>query len=265
MFGLTVGLLIENRFMWIGIPFVLIRPERLFYVHLKSSTRYPPTQTLFGSISFPEYVPHPSLEQLFRNTMCLIDYFYEKQLPEHDALFYIKKKGTYKSDTGWFSLYANDYTSVVLTRFRSGYTNVHVASITRAKASKYYHVELVPLEKVAVPKSVSIVTFEKPKRHKQVVKKNPLFDEFGIHDQPVLDLLSSYGVHPLLDVEEEIDSMECVLDNASLSEAEYLRKAASGVKDYEPTRILANTLLDYLYAKHVLSFRVINLFLTLVV
>ena len=92
MLGLTPGLLIETRVMWIEIPFLLIRPERLFFLHLKSSTRYPPTQTLFGPISFPEYVPHPSLEQLCKNTMCLIDYFCDKQLPEPDALLYIKKK-----------------------------------------------------------------------------------------------------------------------------------------------------------------------------
>ena len=92
MFGLTLGMLIETRVMWIEIPFALIRPERFFFIHLKSSTRYPPTQTLFGSISFPEYVPHPSLEQLCKNPMCLLGYFSEKQLPEPDAIFYIKKE-----------------------------------------------------------------------------------------------------------------------------------------------------------------------------
>ena len=101
------------------------------------------------------------------------------------------------------------------------------------------------MEKVAVPKSVSIVTFDKPKKHRQVVRKNPLYDEFGIHDQACLDLLSSHGVHPLLDAEDEVDSIECVLRNASISEAEYLRKVESGVKDYEPTRIAPNTLLAY--------------------
>lgn len=112
MFGIAVGLLIQNRAMWVEIPFVLLRPENFFFVTLKGSTHYSATQTLVGSISFPEYVLHPSLKQLCKNTMCLIDYFTEQNLPEPDALFYIKKKGVSKSDNGWFSIYNNDYFSV---------------------------------------------------------------------------------------------------------------------------------------------------------
>ena len=101
------------------------------------------------------------------------------------------------------------------------------------------------MEKDAVPKSLNIVAYGKSKKNRQIVQKNPLYDEVGIHDKACVDLLTSHGVYPLLEDDEEVDSIECVLQNASLSEAEYIRKVESGVKDYEPTRIVANTLLAY--------------------
>ena len=102
-----------------------------------------------------------------------------------------------------------------------------------------------------MPKSVSLVAVDRPKKQKNVTKKNPLFGEFGIREKAGLDILSSHGVYPLLDLEDEDDSIEHVLQNASISEAEYIRHVEADVKNYETTRVLANTLLTCWYAKYI--------------
>ena len=106
MYGVSFGLPIRDRIMWVEMPILLMRPVEFFFLTLKPATSRPTSETSAGDISFPEYVHYPLSGGLLGSSCCMIDYFTGVNMDGPYALFFSEKGDVYKTPNGLLPLYS---------------------------------------------------------------------------------------------------------------------------------------------------------------
>ena len=103
--GVTVGLVLKGKIMWIEVCLALMTPERIFFTRLQCVKYHNEIHTMLGPLRFPQFSKWPTPD-FVKHGLCIIDYFAQRDLPEPEAFVYLNKVGVIVTEHGWTSEYS---------------------------------------------------------------------------------------------------------------------------------------------------------------